>query len=46
VILSDIARAGLNESVIRIEQSRGKLADAIAALNEPVDASPTPPPDG
>ena len=32
VIMSDIARAGLNGAVIRIEQARGSLADAIAAL--------------
>ena len=32
VIMADIARAGLNRPVIRIEESRGKLADAIARV--------------
>ena len=38
VIMSDIARAGLNQAVIRIEEARGKLADAIAALSAPTAA--------
>ncbi len=40
VIMSDIARAGLNQAVIRIEEARGKLADAIAALSASPGASP------
>lgn len=32
VIMSDIARAGLNEAVIRIEETRGRLAGIIALL--------------
>lgn len=32
VIMSDIARAGLNQAVIGIEEGRGRLADALALL--------------
>jgi hypothetical protein len=31
VILGDVARAGLNQAVIAIEQARGRLLDALAA---------------
>jgi len=45
VIMSDIARAGLNQAVIKIEEGRGKLADAIALLNQLPGASASPGPD-
>lgn len=44
VIMSDIARAGLNQAVIRIEEGRGKLADAIALLNQLPGATASPGP--
>lgn len=40
VIMSDIARAGLNQAVIRIEEARGKLSDAIALLSEETNRGP------
>jgi hypothetical protein len=46
VIMSDIARAGLNQAVIKIEEGRGRLADAIALLSDLPDASASPAPDG
>jgi hypothetical protein len=45
VIMSDIARSGLNQAVIRIEEGRGKLADAIALLSELPGGSPSAAPD-
>lgn len=43
VIMSDLARAGLNQAVIRIEESRGKMAEAIAVLRRaPATESPGP----
>ncbi len=33
VIMSDVARGGLNQAVIQIEEARGRLADAMALLN-------------
>jgi len=44
VVMSDVARAGLNSAVIQIEQARGRLAQAIALLRQ-ADASPGPGPD-
>ena len=44
VIMSDVARAGLNQAVITIEQARGKLADAIAILSQQPGGSPKPAP--
>ncbi len=44
VIMSDIARAGLNQAVIKIEEGRGKLADAISLLNELPGSSASPAP--
>ena len=40
VIMSDIARAGLNQAVIRIEEARGKLSDAIALLSDETNRGP------
>ncbi len=45
VIMSDIARAGLNQAVIKIEEGRGKLADAIALLSQLPGALPSGGPD-
>lgn len=45
VIMSDIARAGLNQAVIKIEQARGRLADTIALLSRQPGATPAPGPD-
>ncbi len=44
VILGDVARGGLNQAVIEIEQVRGPLHDAIAAALAPASgvASPSP----
>jgi hypothetical protein len=42
VIMADIARAGLNQAVIRIEESRGRLAESIAALSQ-IPSSTEPP---
>ena len=44
VIMADIARAGLNQAVIKIEESRGKLSDAIAALSQVPASTPNPSP--
>ena len=44
VVMSDIAQAGLNQAVIKIEEGRGKLAEAIALLNQQPGGSPTPAP--
>lgn len=41
VILTEIGQAGPQEAVIRIEQARGRLLDAIGALGSP-DASDAP----
>jgi hypothetical protein len=46
VIMSDIARAGLNQAVIKIEEGRGKLADAIALLSQLSGPSPAAGPGG
>ena len=43
VILGDIARGGLNQAVIAIEEARGRLLDALAAARPVPDASPTVP---
>ena len=42
VILGDVARGGLNQAVISIEEARGRLLDALAAAAAPAapDASP------
>jgi hypothetical protein len=43
VILGDVARGGLNQAVIAIEEARGRLLDALAAAAAQAapDASPT-----
>ena len=50
VIMAELARAGLNGAVIRIEETRGLLAAAVAGLAEPseppAEATPTEPPAG
>ncbi len=38
VIMAELAQSGMNQAVIRIEQARGRLADAVAQLS----ASPPP----
>lgn len=43
VIMSDVARGGMNQAVIEIEQARARLAAAVEALSEPA-AEPTPSP--
>lgn len=43
VIMSDVARGGMNQAVIEIEQARARLAAAVDALAEPT-AEPTPTP--
>jgi hypothetical protein len=35
IILAEIARGGLNQAVIGIEEARARLADALAAVGEP-----------
>jgi hypothetical protein len=40
VIMSDIARAGLNQAVIKIEEARGRLADTIALLGPEPGTTP------
>ena len=40
VIMSDIARGGLNQAVITIEQSRGALTSAIDLQHAPAGARP------
>ena len=42
IIMADIARGGLNQAVIGIEEAKGKLAAAVAAL-ERMDAAPGAP---
>jgi hypothetical protein len=42
VIMGEIARGGLNQAVIEIEEARGQLAAAIAALQGTPVASPEP----
>jgi hypothetical protein len=46
VILGDVARGGLNQAVITIEEARGELLDASARVTAPgtpaVEASPAP----
>lgn len=43
VIMAEIARGGLNQAVIGIEQARGRLSDALAALaGTDGDTSPRP----
>jgi hypothetical protein len=32
IIMSDIARGGLNEAVISIEEAKGRLSDAVDAF--------------
>lgn len=44
VIMSDVARGGLNQAVIEIEQARGRLADAVAGLGGAGSVNSTPPP--
>jgi len=38
VIMGEIARGGLNQAVIAIEDARGSLADAIDALTVAADS--------
>ena len=43
IIMSDIARGGLNEAVISIEEAKGRLSDAVDAFtNVGSNASPSP----
>jgi hypothetical protein len=42
VILGDVARGGLNQAVIAIEQARGRLLDALAAATAPATPDATP----
>jgi hypothetical protein len=46
VIIGDVARGGLNQAVIEIEQVRGPLRDALVAALQPAssEASPEPSP--
>jgi hypothetical protein len=43
VIMSDVARGGLNQAVIGIEEAKGRLTDALDAFNaDASEASPAP----
>jgi hypothetical protein len=47
VILGDVARGGLNQAVIAVEEARGELLDAVArssATPQPAAGEPTPAP--
>jgi hypothetical protein len=49
VIMADVARGGINQAVIDIEQARGRLASAVAdsqAAQPSPSLSPSPPPAG
>ena len=46
VIMADLAQAGLNGAVIRIEEARGLLAAAMTALAAADDGRPEPGPSG
>jgi hypothetical protein len=41
IILGDVARGGLNQAVIAIEQARGELLDALARSSATPTAEPT-----
>ena len=44
VIMAEIGRGGMNGAVITIEEARGRLATALASLDDGLDDGPTPPP--
>lgn len=43
VIMAEVARGGLNQAVIEIEEARGALADALAGIRAPSPAPGTTP---
>jgi hypothetical protein len=45
VIMSDVARGGLNQAIIGIEEAKGRLTDALDAFNagDQTESEPTAP---